>query len=136
MDLAGALDRDLKAGRVSAGVGDRTVTAEVADADRIGVLLHGLTVERAGRGLPEALAGVPPAVSQALRRPVRVVEADLGLGGGTARSEVEDRSYFELRTTGAATTLDHWRVAEGRRERIPWSLTREDLARLVRALES
>lgn len=136
MDLAGALDRDLKPGRVSTGVGEASVTAEVADADRIGVLLHGLTVERAGRGLPEALAALPTAVAGALRRPVHLVEADLGLGGGTARTDVEDQSYFELRTTGASSTLDRWRVAGGRRERVPWPLTREDLSRLVRALES
>lgn len=136
MELAGSLDRALQPGRVSV-VGDgRTAEALVVDADRIGVVLGELRVERAGRGLPDALAALPSAVSEALRRPVRLVEADLALGGGVFRTPVEEGAFFELRTNGASATLDRWRTQDGRRAPVPWTLTREDLARLVGAMES
>ncbi len=136
MDLAGALDHALKPGRVSVAGDGRAAEAVVVDADRIGVVLEGLRVERTERGLPDALVALPPAVSEALRRPVRLVEADLDLGGGVFRTPVEEGAFFELRTNGASATLDRWRMQDGRRARAPWSLTREDLTRLVGAMGS
>ena len=47
-----------------------------------------------------------------------------------------DTLLNELRTNGASATLDRWRMQDGQRARAPWSLTREDLTRLVGAMGS
>jgi hypothetical protein len=136
VDVAEKLDKALRPGTVTAESGGTGVRVEVLDADRLGVLVNGVRVSTTGRSLEAALAAVPSALSTALRRPFQVTEADPALGGAVARTAVEERSFYELRTTGPEATLERWRVREGDREREPWPLTREDLGRVVRALAS
>ena len=136
MDLSAQVDRRLQPGTVTADCGDRGALIEVVDADRLGVVVKGVRVSRAGRPLEEAVVRLPEALSEALRRRFHLTEADLALGGAVARTGVEDQTFFELRTTGPDATLERWQVREGARERLAFPLTREDLGRVVRAMQS
>jgi hypothetical protein len=128
------LDHALKPGTVTVGGPAAGVEVDVADVDRLGVRVHSVRVRCEGRGLAAAAEHLPEALSGALRRPFAVVEHDVVLGGTVARSPVEARGFFELRSSGCEATLERWRVTGEGRVRTPWTMTREDLGAVVRAM--
>ena len=63
------------------------------------------------------------------------VEVDERLGGGSLRTRTRDLRggrFYEVELDGAGATVDRYKVGEdGGRERQPYTLTREQLGRLV-----
>lgn len=136
MNLTDELDLHLRPGSVSASAGGASATAEVVDVDRLGVSLRGLRVTVPGRSLPEAVGALPEAVGRALGEPLVVTEVAPTLGGAVMRSPVDpaDREFYEVRTDGEQASVERWRVGEDGRERVPFTLTRKDLGRVVEGL--
>lgn len=132
--LAEKLDRALAPGRVEVEHEGRRAVAEVEGADRFGVQVRSLVVRRDARaplgaaveGLPDALRSLPERIV-----PVEVAPA---LGGAVLRSDprdVRDREFFEVRTDGEETSLRRLRAGPEGREELPFTLTREQLGRIV-----
>ncbi len=136
MNLADELDRHLRPGSVSASGGGASASADVADVDRLGVSLRGLRVTVPGRSLPEAVGALPEAVGRALGEPLVISEVAPTLGGAVLRSRVDrqDREFYEVRTDGEQASVERWRVGAEGRERVPFTLTRKDLGRVVEGL--
>lgn len=141
MTLADELDRHLRPGTVSvsgggAQGGGASASADVVDLDRLGVSLRGLRVTVPGRTLREAVGALPDAVGRALGEPLVVTEVAPALGGAVLRSPVDrdDREFYEVRTDGEQASVERWRVGEEGRERVPFTLTRKDLGRVVEGL--
>lgn len=133
----GRLDGALRKGTVRVGQGGWTVEVEVTDADRLGVSVRGVRVRGPERGdvvgqaqrLPEALGVLPDRV--------RPLEVDPALGGAVLRSRVRTpreggaREYFEVRTDGREVSVEKLRAGPNGRAAVPFTLTREQLGRLV-----
>jgi hypothetical protein len=116
--------------------GDDGLSAEVdvADVDRLGVSVRGLRVrsDRVGSVVRHA-ERLPDAV-RCLPETVVPVEVDAKLGGAILRTtprEVVDSEFFEVRSDGLEVSLERHRRAAGGPERVPFTLTREQLGRLV-----
>lgn len=134
MTLGADLDTRIRTGIVQAEKDGRAVEAEVADADRLGVTIGRLRVATPGGALERAVAVVPEATSRALGERIEPVEVDPGLGGAVFRSapsEIRDREFYEVRTTGSETTVERYRSEAEGRVRVPFILTRRALGRLV-----
>lgn len=132
--LGERLDAALAPGVVRAEAEGRTAEVEVAEVDRLGARVRAVRVE-VPRGdtlgaqaerLPEALRVLPDRVVP--------VEVDPGLGGAVLRSrprDVRDGEFFEARADGRSLTLGRRRAGPEGREDVPFTLTREQLRRLV-----
>lgn len=135
MNLGDELDQRLRSGVVDATDGVRHVAAEVEDADRLAVSVRGLRVRTPGRSLDDAVAVLPEAVGRALGEPLHAAEVAPTLGGAVLRSRPDaDREFYEVRTSGAESTLERWRIRADGRERVAFPITRRDLRRVVEAL--
>ncbi len=129
-------DDALQPGEVVAEVDGARAEVEVVDLDRLGVTVRrvrvtgeDIGVRRAADALPEALRALPDRLAG--------VEVDPRLGGAVLRSVPADvrrhgdaREFFEARTDGASVVVERARVGQGR-EVVPWTLTREQLGRIV-----
>ncbi len=134
MTLAQDLDTRLRPGTVAAEKGASSVEATVEDADRLGVTLGRLRVRAAGGSLDDAVTAVPAAASRALGERIEPTEVDPGLGGAVFRTvpgDVRDREFYEVRSSGADTTIERFRATEGERVSVPFTVTRKALERLV-----
>ncbi len=134
MTLGADLDTRLRNGIVSAEKDGRAVEADVDDADRLGVTLGRLRLSTPGGSLDRAVEVIPVATSRALGDKIAPVEVDPGLGGAVFRtvpSEIRDKEFYEVRTTGSETTVERFRAEEEGRVRVPFILTRKALGRLV-----
>ncbi len=130
-DLADALDRKLTTGVVHADDGDVRAEVDVADVDRLGVSVRGVRVRGVGAGdLHQAVERLPDALD-VLPEPVAPVEVDPTLGGAVLRSPPRKREYYEVRTDGREVSVERLRVGPDGRARIPFTLTREQLGRMV-----
>lgn len=135
--LGEALDPVLTPGTVSAEQGGRRVEVDVEEVDRLGASVRGIrvtvpdpaeTVEQARR-LPEALRPLPEDVVP--------VEVDRALGGSVLRtrpSHIVDREFFEVRTRGDTTSIERRRAGPDGWEPRPFTMTREQLRRIVDAV--
>ena len=138
LSARGRLDGALRKGDVRVGDGGWSVEVEVTDADRLGVSVRGVRVRGPERGdvvgqaqrLPEALGVLPDRV--------RPLEVDRALGGAvlrsrsrTPRGEDGTREYFEVRTDGREVSVEKLRAGPDGRAAVPFTLTREQLGRLV-----
>lgn len=130
--LAEALDRKLEPGEVAhADDGATRVEVDVTDVDRLGVSVRGVRVRASAPGdlrgcvdrLPDALDALPERVTP--------VEVDPVLGGAVLRSAPRRREYYEVRTDGREVSIEKLRAAPEGRTRVPFTLTREQLGRLV-----
>lgn len=137
MSVGRMLDRQLVPGMPGGAVqasapGGSAAEVEVVEVDRLGVSVRGVrvrgaaagTVEGQARRLPDALRGLPDRLVP--------LEVEPRLGGAILRSDPEDvheREYFEVRTDGREATVE--RVRGGTGERLPFTLTREQLGHLV-----
>jgi len=108
---------------------------EVVDSDRLGA-----TVDRVRVIVPESapLQQQADAITGRVRElggKLIPVEVDERLGGGSLRTRTKDirgGRFFEVELDGAGATVDRYKVGEGgQRERQPYTLTREQLGRLV-----
>ena len=119
-----ALDRD----------GGKT-EVDVVDADRIGVRVRGVRVhrdrdvdvEREAFALPDRMRSLPDRIE-----PVEVAPT---LGGARLRSrpdEMRGRDYFEVDVAPRRTDIRRTRVdADGERHETDWTMTRDQLDRLL-----
>ena len=132
--LAEKLDRALAPGRVEVEHEGRRAVAEVEGADRFGVQVRSLEVRRAAPlPLREAVEALPDAL-RALPERIVPVEVAPALGGAVLRSDrrdIREREFFEVRTDGTETTLRRVRASREGREELPFTLTRDQLGRIV-----
>lgn len=111
------------------------VEAELADVDRLGASVERLRVSvPEASSLPQQAQGICERV-RGLGERLVPVEVDERLGGGVLRSdpgEMRGRRYFEVGLDGEGAILERYRsLPEGGREREPFTVTREQLGRLV-----
>lgn len=115
----------------------RVAEVDVVDADRLGVRVLRVRVEGVGRPGPQAVTDAAGRLPEALRAlPDRMVTVEVAptLGGAVLRSAPEDvrnREFFEARTDGQVTEVERLRVGTTGRERVPFTVTREALGRIV-----
>ncbi len=138
MSLGRELDAGLAPGPVRVDRDGAAAEVDVDDVDRLGVRVRRVRVAGASAAgirahvdrLPEALRVLPERIV-----PVEVAPT---LGGAVLRSdpaEVRDREYFEVRTDGRAVDVERVRSTDAGRSSVGFTLTREQLRRLVDALE-
>lgn len=153
-DLGRALDAAVAGPGVVRVDGDgRAAEVDVIDADKLGVRVRRVRVEASGPleasrvGPGDAAGGSSRAralheeverLTEAFRGlPERIVPVEVSpaLGGAVLRSapqDVENREYFEVRTDGRVTELERVHAPAGEpRRSVPFTLTREALARIV-----
>ncbi len=129
--LADALDRNLVTGVVEVDNGSVHAEVDVVDLDRLGVSVRGVKVRAQTRGdVVDQAARLPDALD-ALPVPLRPIEVDPVLGGAVLRSAPRRREYFEVRTDGREVSVEKLRAGPGGRAPVPFTLTREQLGRLV-----
>jgi hypothetical protein len=83
-------------------------------------------IDEQAHRLPDALRVLPERV-----RPVEIAPS---LGGAVLRSHPDDmvnREYFEVRTNGQEVTVERHRGDADGREQVPFTVTREQLGRMV-----
>jgi hypothetical protein len=135
--LGESLDRSLAPGRVEVESDGARAVAEVSGVDRYGVQVRSLHIHRAvGEGLQDAVSGLPDAL-RALPERILPVEVSPSLGGAILRSDPRDmidQEYFEVRTDGQDTSVHRYRRGSGSREEVPFTLTRDQVRRVVRGL--
>jgi hypothetical protein len=129
------LDRLPTGGKVRVERGHTQTEVEVVEADRLGVRVRGVDVHRdrpvdvetEARSLPERLRALPERVSP--------VEVDPTLGGARLRTRPEElrgKEFFEVDVAPSHTSIRRTRVTpEGERVETDWTLTREQLDRLI-----
>jgi hypothetical protein len=125
------------ASTVSAEGPQGRAVVELEDLDRLGARVRRMRVE------PTRAASIPDQVAGAvglrgLPERLVVVEVDEGLGGGVVRSDPRDmrgKRYFEVGVDGVGGSVERFRaLPEGGRETEPFTVTREQLGRLVEEL--
>lgn len=110
---------------------------EVVDVDRLGAVVEGIRV----RGAPADVGERARAISEAVRPAgdhLVPVEVDKGLGGAILRSQPDDvrRGFYEVRVDPESAELSgHKLTSEGKRLRVPYTWTRDQLGRVVDGLE-
>ncbi len=127
-------------GKVQVESGGVTLEAEVLDCERIGATVDRLRLRDPQGGdlarQAEALGGR----LHGLGERIRSVEVEPDLGGAVLRSEPEDMvegRYWEVRVgdDGREAELERFKVGEqGQRSREPYTVTRDDLGRIVDGL--
>ena len=112
---------------------------DVVEVDRLGARVDRVRVTTPAPGpLARQADGIAERVRDLGDRLVPV-EVDDRLGGGvlrTAPQEIRGRRFFEVELDGEGATVERYQVGEdNQRERQPFTLTREQLGRLVDDLE-
>ena len=130
LDLPG-----VKTGAVEVETGTGRVQVDLADAARPGARIDRLRVSVPNAAPLETQA---KGICRRLRHlPERLVpvEVDERLGGGVLRSDPADmrgKRYFEIGLDGTGATVERFKASpDGGREREPFTVTREQLGRLV-----
>lgn len=128
------------AGSVEAQEDGARSKVEVIDADRLGVRVRGVRVQRAADMDIGREAGELPQRLRSLPERLVPVEVDAGLGGAILRtepSELTEGEFYELEVRGPRDLeLKRYRVEPGKeRERTDWTMTRKQLGRLVDELK-
>jgi hypothetical protein len=145
MVLAKAFDEALSAprtteGPVTAEHGGQKAEAEVVDVDRLGATIDRLRLSQAKAGdVRRQVEAMPPRL-KALGEPLQPNEVEPALGGAVLRSEPDPTNqnrYWEVNIrNGREASLDRYRVERetGERQREPFTLTREQLGRVVEGM--
>lgn len=134
-ELDAALDAACSGGTARTRSAD--VEVEVVEADRLGVRLRRVRVERAEPHDVESIAERWPRAVRELPDRVQPVEIAPGLGGATFRSDPDDRAddtFVEIEVRGAAAEVRRLRPTPSGRRSEDWTMTREQLHRLVDTL--
>jgi hypothetical protein len=112
-----------------------TAEVDVIDVDRLGVRVRSVRVvrerpvdlESEARALPDRVRSLPDRLEP--------VDVDAGLGGARLRTRPDEyhrREYFEVEVEPLRTTIHRTRVdEEGNRAPSDWTMTREQLDRLI-----
>lgn len=112
-----------------------TATIDAVEADRIGVRVRGLRVDRDGPVDVAREAGALPDRLRSLPDRVAPVEVAPELGGARLRTrpdELRGREWFEVDVEAGSTAIRKVRADEdGRRQPVDWTLTRDQLDRLI-----
>jgi hypothetical protein len=134
-ELDDALDELSGPGTISVDRDGHRAEVDVVDADRLGVSIRRLRVERErpvdvvdeAHALPERLRSLPERV--------RAVEIDPHLGGSVLRTEpddLRDDEFFEVQVRPDHTEVRRTRVTDdGDRQGADFTLTRQQLDRLI-----
>ena len=133
MSLGEQLEQVLAPGPLVVERPEGRVEAQVLDLDRLGTRLERIKVSGEGRPLEELARALPEALHVLPERMV-AVEVDPGLGGAVFRSDPADmrrREYFEARSDGCSVELERFVGTTEGRERRSFTLTREQLGRMV-----
>lgn len=139
MSLSDALDdalQGLRKGKARVYSGDREAEIDVRDAGHLGVKIARVRVARgAPIDLQEAAAALPAKV-HALHEPIVPVEVDGRIGHAVLRTRpdaMRKREFFEVDLSAAGDVdVRRYKVDEtGDRGAIDWTLTREQLGRLL-----
>lgn len=138
MSLGRQLDAGLGPGVVRTERDGATAEVDVEDVDRLGARVRSVRVTGPARtGVGEHAARLPEAL-RVLPDRIVPVEVSPALGGAVLRSapaDLREREFFEVRTDGGTVEVERRRLVEGGREPAPFTLTREQLRRLVDDLE-
>lgn len=134
-----ALDAHEGSGEVHAADGEHSATLDVEQVGPIGIRIRKLCVKRPPLDVGEAAEAYPERM-RALGEPLKPIEIDRRLGGTTLRTKPESMrngEFFdvEVRSDGQ-TGIRRLKVDEaGDRREIPWSMTRDQLGRLLDDLD-
>lgn len=110
------------------------IEVEVEDLDRLGASVRGIRVTSPQAGSITRQAERFPETMRALPDRLVPLEVDPRLGGAVLRSDPRDvrrREFFEVRTDGRNASLERRRGGPDGSERVPFTVTREQLGRLV-----
>lgn len=137
--LAKAFDEALEragSGTVHVDHDGAKATVDVVDSDRIGVRVRRVHVERAHDRDPLEVAADYERGLRPLPERVEPVEVDASLGGATLRTrpdELRDGEFFEVQVRGTRDTdVQRYKAEPGQpREAVDWTLSRDQLGRLV-----
>jgi len=140
MSLGELLEKKLDlpgAGTGSVQVDSETgaVQLDIADHDRLGATVDRLRVSvPSSATLPEQASAIADRVRD-LGGKLIPIEVDERLGGGTLRTaprDIRGGRFFEVELDGDSATIDRYQIQEdGQRERQPFTMTREQLGRVV-----
>lgn len=131
-------DPDIEESHIATADGDFLLTVRLADSDRIGCLVHGLTVKPAkGRRLPLEAGALARALAY-LEGGLSIVEIERPGKRAVLRSTIPKTGGGFIRfmevVVDPASGLDLGQYiydeATGERRRVPAAMTRETLARL------
>lgn len=111
------------------------IEVEASEVDRLGVRIEGVRIRfQAPRDVARECERLPGDLRE-LGEAVAPVEVDPVLGGGILRTrpdDMRDREYFEVGVRPDRAEIRRYRVgADGGRERADWTLTRDQLRRLI-----
>lgn len=122
-------------GTVEVERGGHRAEVDVVDVDRLGVRVRGVTVTR---GAPIDVAEEASALPDRLRAlPDRIAPVEVApeLGGARLRTrpdELRGREHFEVDVAPDRTAIRRTRVDEGgERAQVDWTMTREQLDKLI-----
>jgi len=122
------------AGTIEASSGGIQVKADIADVDRLGVVIDRVEVTTDSGNIEQRAARLVKQVRPDGQR-LRAIEVDNRLGGGMLRTsplKTNGGRFYEidLNETGGVLTR-HRKDAEGQRHAEQFTMTREGLGRLV-----
>lgn len=134
-----AIDDGSGPGPVVADLDGRSVEVDVVDVDRLGIRVRGVEVQRDRDYDVGGVAERWPSDLRELPDRVEPVEVEPGLGGATLRSRPDERrddTFVEVEVRGDRARVRRMRAPRGgEREDVEWSVTREQLGRLVDTLD-
>lgn len=136
MGLGQQLEEALAIGRVGVEAEGQRAEVHVVEVDRIGVCVDHLRVSGPSTGVVEVAAQIPEAMRVLPERLVPV-EVSPVLGGAVFRSDpkdMENQAFYEARSDGQSVELERYQVLPEGRQRQPFTLTHEQLRRLVDTL--
>lgn len=139
MSMGRKLDDLIPAGTAPGTIraeGDAGGVAEVdvVEVDRLGASIRGIRVTAPERGSVVGQAARLPEALRTLPERIVPVEVDGRLGGAVLRSapeEMEGPEFYEVRTDGRTASLERLRRGSDGPERVPFTVTRDQLGRIV-----
>lgn len=138
MTLDDALDQVNGAGSAEVERDGGSASVDVADVDRLGVRVRRVRVEReAGWDVGEKAHALPDRL-RSLPDRVEPQEVAPELGGAILRTRPEDydgKRYFEVEVGPRSAEVRRVKVEGGERSEDDWTMTREQLGRLIDELE-
>lgn len=117
--------------------GDARAEVDVVDVDRLGVRVERVKVVRGERDVVKEAEALPDRLRSLPDRLVPV-EVDPRLGGGTLRTRPEDmrdRDFFQVDVGQRDVEVRRYRAGEAGRAPRDWTMTREQLGRLIDELK-
>lgn len=134
MTLGEELDLVLRPGRVQVEKDGLRAEIDVEDADRLGATVRRIRVEGPPGDLAERAAALPEALERGLGERLRPVEVAPELGGAVLRGRPDRGRFVEAQVEPGAIQVEHQQIGESGRTPTPWTLTREQLGRVVDGL--